>query len=106
MHLSQERFDQWNEFNEKETKKTKRARIRYGKELPQLSSYPDAISDSPIYPLLGSLEKEPLISIDKKLPSRKELRKLIRETGRTITFPLLKTTVLGIKDTTIISKQL
>ncbi len=104
MHLSQERFDQWNEFNEKETKKTKRARIRYGKELPRLSSYPETISDNAIYPLLGSLEKEPIIDTNKKLPSRKELRKRIRDTGRTIAFPFLKTIVLGIKNDEIISK--
>ena len=45
MHLSKERYDKWREFNEKWAKKTKRERISFGKELPQLSSYPKRIPE-------------------------------------------------------------
>jgi hypothetical protein len=45
MHLSKERYDKWKEFNEKWARKTKRERIRYGKILPRLLSYPKTISN-------------------------------------------------------------
>ncbi len=35
---------------------------------------------------------------DKELPTLKELRKLIRETGRTMEFPALNKRVLGVAD--------
>ena len=45
MHLSKERYEKWREFNERWAKKTKRGRVSFGKELPQLSSYPKKISE-------------------------------------------------------------
>lgn len=44
MHLSKERYDKWREFNDAQAKETKKERVRYGKELPLLSSYPEKIS--------------------------------------------------------------
>lgn len=43
MHLSKEQYETWRRLTEKQAKQTKRARIRYGKELPALSSYPKKI---------------------------------------------------------------
>jgi hypothetical protein len=43
MHLSKGEYDKWRKFNEKWAMKTKRERIRYGKDLPLLSSYPNTI---------------------------------------------------------------
>lgn len=40
MHLSKERYDLWRTIYEKQSKETKRARIRYEKELPKLENYP------------------------------------------------------------------
>jgi SET domain-containing protein len=45
MHLSKGRYAKWKEFNNKWAKKTKRERIRYGKTLPRLLSYPKTISE-------------------------------------------------------------
>ena len=44
MHLSKENYDKWRKFNDKWAKETKRERVRYGKELPLLSTYPEKIS--------------------------------------------------------------
>lgn len=105
MHLSKERFEEWNEVNLELSEKTKRERIRYGKELPLLSSYPKTISDHPVYLLAGSAMHKPLICDDKKLPSKKVLRKLIRESGRTLLFPALKIKVLGVEQDRVISES-
>lgn len=98
MHLPEEQFKKWTMFTEEQGKKTKRARIRYGRELPELSSYPDSIPDEPIYNLFGSTEKPPLRFTDKQLPLLSTLRKLIRENGRILSFPNLKITVLGVQN--------
>lgn len=106
MHLSKERYDKWNEVNEEQTAKTKRKRIRYGKELPQLDAYPQTIPDHPVYTLLGSSKKPSLSRDDEKLPSISEIRKIIRETGRTLAFPKLGLTVFGVDNNVIISQPL
>lgn len=103
MHLSEERFQRWNAFSENQAKQTKRARIRYGKLLPQLPSYPTAIKDDPMYDLFGSQEKTPVVLSNAKLPSVPILRKKIRNTGRTLTFPRIKQTVVGIQDDVIVT---
>jgi hypothetical protein len=106
MHLSQDRFEKWSKFSEEQAKKTKRTRIRYGRELSKLISYPDIIPDHPIYNLFGS-SQQPFLTLDnKKLPSIQELRKVIRETGRTMQFPKLKTRILGIENDTIVSEAM
>lgn len=40
MHLSEERYAAWRKLTEAQAKETKRERIKYGKDLPALSSYP------------------------------------------------------------------
>jgi hypothetical protein len=105
MHLSAERFNEWNAFNEKQAKMTKRARIRYGYPLPKLTSYPESIPDHPIYTLLGSLEKPSRIMDDDTLPSIEKMRELIRESGQTLFFPSSKTKVIGIQNSIVISER-
>lgn len=102
MHLSKEQFEAWNALNEKQSKQTKRARIRYGQELPLLSSYPTSIPDHPIYPLLGSLEKDPIVMNDTTLPSVKKTRKLVRQTGRSIQVPHLKIKIIGVQNNALL----
>jgi uncharacterized protein len=104
MHLSQERFDKWDAFETEQAKQTKRARIRYGKVLPTLPEYPKSIPDHPIYTLVGSATQPALILEDKKLPPTQEIRKIIRETGRILEFPALKTKVFGVDNDTILQK--
>lgn len=45
MHLSKEKYDKWRKFGDTRARETKRERIRYGKELPLLTSYPKKISE-------------------------------------------------------------
>lgn len=40
MHLSKDVYEKWKKFNEEWSKKTKRERISFGKELPELKLYP------------------------------------------------------------------
>ena len=103
MHLSDERYDKWIKVHDAQEKKTKPGRITYGKELPKLSSYPKEIADHDVYNLFGSSQKPAKQLGDTVLPSKKQLRKLIRESGRILKFPKVNTTVYGIVDDLIIS---
>lgn len=98
MHLPKDRYKKWKTFDEENGRKTKRERVRYGKDLPQLSSYPNRIVDHPIYTLFGSARKPSKRLNDKALPSITQLRKMLRETGRTLHFPKLNKRVLGVQD--------
>jgi hypothetical protein len=106
MHMSENRFEKWSAFNDAQAKETKRKRIRYGHILPQLSSYPDSIPDAPIYDLFGSMNNSAKVLSDKKLPTVKKIRELIRQTGQILEFPLLKKRILGVQDDEIISATL
>jgi hypothetical protein len=70
--------------------------VPFGEILPKLPKYPEHVKDHPIYNLFGSSVKKPFISQLKKIPSVKELRSTIRETGRYVKFPRLGLTVLGV----------
>lgn len=106
MHLTEKRYDEWNEFLEKEEARTKRQRIRYGKTLPLLKDYPTMLPDADIYTLFGSHEKDPREYDDATLPSKQELRKRIRETGQTLLFPKLNIHVFGFLDHKMISETI
>lgn len=106
MHLPEKKFDAWTSFNDRVENKTKRERVRYGKELPKLPNYPNEIPDHPVYNLFGSVKKPAKPFTDKRLPSVTELRKRIRETGKTLSFPKLNTRILGIEDDRIISETI
>ncbi len=104
MHLSKQQYNNWAVFDKKQTSKTKCPPVNYGQTLALLSSYPKSISDHSIYSLFGAFHKKPSIYTDRTLPSKKRLRKRIRETGRALSFPYVHTTVLGVTDTLIITK--
>ncbi len=44
MHLSKDIYERWRRLTDAQSKETKRERIRYGRDLPKLSSYPNKIS--------------------------------------------------------------
>jgi hypothetical protein len=44
MHLSKEKYSQWRKFSDKWANQTKREKVKVGQDLPQLLSYPKAIS--------------------------------------------------------------
>ncbi len=106
MHLSQKEYKKWKAYDDALSKKTKRKRIRYGKELPFLPRYPKNIPDHPIYTLFGSAATSSTTFTDKTLSSVEKIRKHIRETGRTLSFPALQKRVLGVQDEVIISELL
>lgn len=106
MHLPKEKYDKWAKLCDKEEKMTKRERIRFGKVLPKLSSYPIKISDNPFYTLFGNTKIKPEIIKSSKLPSVRKIRNIIRETGRTLKFPLLNLHILGINDGIVVSTSI
>lgn len=106
MHLSEERYDKWRSFQELQVRKTKRKRISYNKSLPPLTSYPKIIPDHQIYSLFGTTIKPAKRLTHTSLPSLKKLRKLIRQTGRTLEFPSLNKRIAGVADNLVISERL
>jgi hypothetical protein len=106
MHLGKKKYELWSAFHEKQMKRTKPERIRYGKDLPPLSAYPKSFLDEGVYDLFGSMPEKPEVLSDKKLPKRSEIRKKIRETGRTLSFPALNLNIFGVTDGLIISETL
>ncbi len=106
MHLTQERFEKWRQFSDKQAKLTKKHRITYGKVLKNFESYPENIPDSPIYTLSGFRGKTSMVIKSNKLHSASELRSVIREKGRTIEFPKLKLRVLKVEDGKIFSEAI
>jgi hypothetical protein len=106
MHLSKKRYALWSEFHNQEMARTKPERIRYGKDLPPLSSYPQAPSDHPIYDLFGTLQEKPEEYKDTKLPEIQEIRKRIKETGKTLSFPKLNLKVFGVTENHLISETI
>lgn len=104
MHLSKKRYAFWSDFHHEEMSKTKAERIRYGHDLPALKAYPKAPQDHPVYDLFGSMLEKPEVMDDTKLPSLKEIRKKIIETGRTLVYPKLNLHILGVTDGQLISQ--
>ncbi|MDO8657885.1 MAG: SET domain-containing protein [Candidatus Levybacteria bacterium] len=106
MHLSETRYKKWAVFHNREEKETKKARIRYGKTLPKLTSYPKNILDNPIYSLFGSSQESPKILKNHFIPSVSEIRKLIKETGRIIYLPQLKLKITGVVEDEIVLESM
>lgn len=52
MHLSKDKYERWQKFQNKERKKTKIAKFVFGKNLPKLSFYPKKIPNIPIYAIM------------------------------------------------------
>ncbi len=49
MHLSEDKYQTWQKFQNEEKKKTKKVKAVFGKNLPKLTSYPKTIPNNPIY---------------------------------------------------------
>ena len=104
MHLLDARYKKWAKFHSAQEEKTKKARIRYGKTLPKLMSYPKNIPDNPIYALFGSAQESPKVLKNNSVLPINKIRKLIRETGRTISIPQLKLKIIGVIEDKIVSE--
>ncbi|MCR4324761.1 MAG: SET domain-containing protein-lysine N-methyltransferase [Candidatus Curtissbacteria bacterium] len=48
MHSTKVKYEKWQKFQDSQNKKTKKPKVVFGKNLPKLSSYPDAIPNNPI----------------------------------------------------------
>jgi hypothetical protein len=105
MHMSKDRYDKWNDFEIEEMKKTKRQRITYGKTLPLLSDYPENVSDDPIFTLFGNMNVQPEVISGSKIPSPAALRKIIRETGRTVQIKDTKLHIYGVANNKIVTDE-
>lgn len=105
MHALPKMYDAWSELQDKVEKKQKRARIKYGQELAPFVFYPENISDHLIYPLFGSNKRPAKRLSNKKLPSYKSLRELLRETGQTLYFSKLGVKVYGVYGNLIVSEK-
>ena len=105
MHQSMEKYEKWRAYQEANTIRYRRQRIRYGKELKPLSSYPKMIPDNSIYDLFGYTKKEAMSFGDKTLPPTTEIRKLIRKAGRVLKFPALDTQIYGVLNDRVIARS-
>ncbi len=106
MHLSDKRYNAWEKIHDEQAAKTKRERVKFDQELQKLSSYPQNIPDNPIYTLFGAKETNAVSVVDKKVPSQADIRKIIRETGRTIFLPEPNLRIHGVLDNLLISEVL
>lgn len=103
MHLPKEKYEKWAKICENEEARTKRERVRYGEVLPHLSYYPKNIADNPFYTLFGNSKVKPQLVNVAKLPTVKNIRNMIRETGKTLKFLKLNLHVLGVNDGIVVS---
>ncbi len=105
MHLSPKRYDEWDAFHDRQASKTERERVTFGETLPLLSAYPKSIPDNSMYVLFGAEKHLPIKIDSKSIPSKTEIRALIRETGRKIQFSQLNLQVQGVFEDLIISRS-
>lgn len=105
MHLSPKRYDEWDAFHDKEAAKTKRERVTFGKTLSVLKEYPKNIPDNAMYVLFGAENHLPVKIDTSKIPSKHEVRKIIRDTGRKIQFSKLNIQIQGVFEDLIITKS-
>lgn len=52
MHLTKEKYEKWQKFQNEERKKTKPAKFIIGKNLPRLASYPKIIINNSVYSVI------------------------------------------------------
>jgi len=102
MHLTEDKYNRWWKFEEKNAKKTPRVKAKIGEFLQVLPEYPKNIKDERVYDLFGTHIKSALVLTDSELPDLNEIRKTIRESGRQVTYEKLGKTVLGITNGEIV----
>ncbi len=79
---------------------------KVGEILSPLAKYPKAIKDDRTkYNIFANLKVAPLVILDKKLPPAKELREMMRLTGRRLKFSELNLTILAIVDDHLVAAR-
>lgn len=97
MHLPEKVYAIWEkEFTKEEGTSPQKPPVKFGEQLPLLAHYPKTVKDLPHYPIYGSLHVPPAVLDATALPSVKEARALIRDTGRMIKIPKLQLIIEGI----------
>ena len=97
MYSNPMHYDAWDEHVEKMVKgESEDPPVPFGEELPPLDKYPESVEDDEIYNIFGYREEEPHKCDMESFKSVKELRKLIRETGRTLKFSDIGIIVEGV----------
>jgi hypothetical protein len=94
-HMSEEKYDTWREFDDKEAAKTKKAAVPLKQYLSLLDNYPEKIKDNRIYKLFGALGKTPKIINTTTFPTVKAIREEIRTSGRMLKYPKLGIIIRG-----------
>jgi len=92
-------------FSTPEKEKYLKPIVKYGEQLPKLDRYPTSLKDQPLYDLFGSLDARPLTLQETKLPKVKEMRALIRESGRQLNFKKLDLKVMGVQNGKVVIEK-
>lgn len=98
MHVSAEAHTRWEALPAAENKKSKTALTfgPIGSQLLPLSKYPSAIKDFAVWDISANTAKKPMIVRDKKFPTLKQIRSLLRESGRPLLFTAIGYKVTGV----------
>jgi len=96
MHLSDQYYQKWVKYVEKGEVGPEIPASGYGKPLPPLEKYPATLPDAKIFNIYVNLKVSPQKCTQAQLPTMRELRKMLRESGRRIAFTKLKLVVEGI----------
>lgn len=104
-HLSEDQYNQWEQFDDTKTKETQTAQAEVGTMLPVLASYPQNIPDYQVYTLFGSETMSAVEYSEEQLPDVAEIRSRIRETGRYAAFSKIGITVYGVADNKLVTDK-
>ncbi|OGD86558.1 hypothetical protein A2870_02065 [Candidatus Curtissbacteria bacterium RIFCSPHIGHO2_01_FULL_41_11] len=55
MHLSRDKYEIWQKFQNNQKKKSKKIKVVFGKNLPKLTTYPKRVPNNPIYSLIANM---------------------------------------------------
>lgn len=76
--------------------------VKIGQQVPPLLEYPENIDDYDIYDIFGSMKQLSLTDFSYRVPEKKHLRQLIRNSGQRIKFKNIGLTIYGIMNDSIL----
>ena len=115
MHEAENHFERWYDDWESLLKKNfgvwyRKVPGKYGSQLAPLKTYPTSIDVEKVRlyepNLFGSEAKPRLICKDRVLPQVANIKKLIRTTGRQLSFPNLHLSIYGIRNGMVIAERI
>jgi hypothetical protein len=105
MYSSDAKLKLWGSFCRKETRGQKFKLLKAGEILQPLGKYPKEIKDNEVFNLFANQKAIPMKYDDKKLPSIKELRKRLRDSGRMLYFKNIGLKLMAIVDGRLIFEK-